>query len=326
MDKRLSSLLRLAIEKEATDIHFTKRHYDIRIEMRIQDRMYEVKSKSSDIRLLAYLQYLSGLDVGNILKPQTGQFEYEVDGSLLSLRYAVIANINVTNGVLRILNKEIKIDPTKLSTISWQNKCLSEMVNKDSGLILFAGATGSGKTTTLYSLLKSVKHKKIYTLEDPIEVYNEEFVQIQINEAIGFDYGEGIKQILRHDPDIIMIGEIRDEVAAKMAIRAANTGHLVLSSIHATSASGSLSRMMELGVSIEQLKDVLILLSFQKMLYTKKEKRIVLYEMMDKSELDNYFKNHHYSVNYLDISTQLRYLVEKGIIDEEELEKRTDFT
>lgn len=326
MDKRLSSLLRLAIEKEATDIHFTKRHYDIRIEMRIQDRMHEVKSKSSDIRLLAYLQYLSGLDVGNILKPQTGQFEYEVDGSLLSLRYAVIANINVTNGVLRILNKEIKIDPTKLSTISWQNKCLSEMVNKDSGLILFAGATGSGKTTTLYSLLKSVKHKKIYTLEDPIEVYNEEFVQIQINEAIGFDYGEGIKQILRHDPDIIMIGEIRDEVAAKMAIRAANTGHLVLSSIHATSASGSLSRMMELGVSIEQLKDVLILLSFQKMLYTKKEKRIVLYEMMDKSELDNYFKNHHYSVNYLDISTQLRYLVEKDIIDEEELEKRTDFT
>lgn len=285
MEKRLKALLRLAIDKQATDIHITKRHHDVKIEMRINEKMYQVQGQHSDLRLLSYLQYLSGLDVGNMLKPQTGQFEYEVDGQILSLRYALIANIGFSNGVLRILNKKLKLNPNKLSLIPWQNTCLNNALCKDSGLILFSGATGSGKTTTLYSLLKGVCHKKIYTLEDPIEIYSDDFVQIQINETIGFDYGEGIKQIMRHDPDIIMIGEIRDEKAAKMAIRAANTGHLVLSSIHATSASGSIMRMIELGVDLAQLKAVLILLSYQKMVYTRNNKRLVLYELLAEDAL-----------------------------------------
>ena len=188
MENRLKALLRLAIKKEASDIHFTKRHFEIKIEMRIQDKMYEVQSNHKDLRLMAYLQYLAGLDVGNLLKPQTGQFDFEVDGHLLSLRYAVIASINFTNGVLRILNKELKLDVHKLSCIPTQNNLLMQAINKDSGLVLFSGATGSGKTTTLYSLLKSVTNKKIYTLEDPVEVINEAFVQLPINEAIGFDY------------------------------------------------------------------------------------------------------------------------------------------
>lgn len=326
VERRLRALLRLALLKDATDIHFTRRHFDLKIEMRIQEKMYEVKKEAQDIRLLAYIQYLSGLDVGNILMPQTGQFEYEVDGNILSLRYAVIANAHFTNGVLRILNKKIKLDPYKLSLIEWQNKCLIEAINKDSGLILFSGATGSGKTTTLYSLLKSVKQKKIYTLEDPIEVVNDDFVQISINEAIGFDYDVGIKQIMRHDPDIIMIGEIRDEKSARMAIRAANTGHLVVSSIHATSASGSISRMLELGVSLEQLKDVLLLLSYQKMIYSNTHKRIVLYEMMPKEDLDYYFKQGRHLKDYIDVNKQLRYFADKGIINENTLAQRRDMS
>ena len=130
---------------------------------------------------------------------------------------------------------------------------------------------------------------------------------------------------MRHDPDIIMIGEIRDEKAAKMAIRAANTGHLVISSIHATSASGSIGRMTELGVDLKQLKDVLVLLSYQKMLYTKNNKRLVLYEMMDEKALQYYFVHNTHHQNYLDINSQMKKLIEVGVLDEQVLEKRNHF-
>ena len=327
MEKRLNALLRLALAKEATDIHFTRRRFEIKIEMRIHELMYPVKSEKQDLRLMRYLQYLSGLDVGNLLKPQTGQFEYGIDGNLLSLRYAVISNMHFTSGVLRILNKELKINPYKLSLMAWQNDILLRAVNADSGLLLFSGATGSGKTTTLYSLLKAVTHKKIYTLEDPIEVINEEFVQLPINEAIGFDYAEGIKQVMRHDPDIIMIGEIRDEKAARMAIRAANTGHLVVTSIHATSAGGSINRMVELGADKGQLADVLILLSYQKMVYTKKNnERLVLYELMADEELAHYLKTGKHSDAYVDVTGQLKKLVKSDILDEKILDQRSHLT
>ena len=113
-----------------------------------------------------------------------------------------------------------------------------KMLKKPNGLFLISGPTGSGKTTTLYTLLNSIKNKKIFTIEDPIEIYSNRFIQIGINESINLGYDEAIKQVLRHDPDIIMIGEIRDEITAKMVVRAANTGHLVISTIHAASSIG----------------------------------------------------------------------------------------
>lgn len=227
MEERLLNLLRLALKYNATDIHFYMSYQDVKIEMRINGDLRKVKTKFGDFRLIRYLQYLANLDVGNLLTPQTGQFELEVDDTLLSLRFAVINTLNSTNGVLRILNSNIRVSANNLSHVNAQNKYFQKLLRKDCGLIIFSGPTGSGKTTTLYSLLKSVKNKKIYTIEDPIEVRNEGMVQVEVNEAAGLDYSSGIKQILRHDPDIIMIGEIRDEKAAKMAVIAANTGHPV---------------------------------------------------------------------------------------------------
>ena len=187
-------------------------------------------------------------------------------------------------------------------------------MNRSCGLILFSGPTGSGKTTTLYSLLKCVRNKKIYSIEDPIEVYHDNLIQLSVNEARGFDYAEGIKQILRHDPDIIMIGEIRDEKAAKMAVVAANTGHLVLSTIHTSRASGCISRMSELGVNEDHLYENLLCVSNQRMLINAKTReKVVLYEIMDSKEIEYFRNNGRNSDDFLNIDKQIARGIEDGI-------------
>ena len=265
MEKRLSALLRLAIKSNASDIHLSLRYGEVTIQMRVDGDLKKVKPKIGDDRLIRYLQYLSNLDIGTSIDPQTGKFEYYIDDVLLSLRFAVITMPDRIDGVLRIMNSSLKIDEEHLSCRNWQNELFHSLVRRENGLILFSGKTGSGKTTTLYNLLKQVSYKKIYTIEDPIEVYDENFVQLQVNRTAGLNYEHYVQQVLRHDPDIIMIGEIRDEKAARIAVVAANTGHLVLSTIHASSASSIISRMSELGVREDHLYEVLLCLSNQKM-------------------------------------------------------------
>ncbi len=307
MEERLVALLRLALKYNATDIHFMMRYQEVEIEMRIDGLCRKVKGRFEDYKLIRYLQYLANLDVGNLLTPQTGQFEMEVDGNFLSLRFAVINKINYTNGVLRILNSKIRVDADSLSGIEEQNRYFKALLRRYCGLILFSGPTGSGKTTTLYSLLKSVRNKKIYSIEDPIEVYHDNIIQLSVNETMNFSYAEGIRQILRHDPDIIMIGEIRDEKAAKMAVVAANTGHLVLSTIHTSRASACISRMVELGVKEEQLYENLLCVSNQRMMVDiRNHKKIVLYEIMDLQEIGYFRQYGHNSKDFLDIDTQIR--------------------
>lgn len=313
MEERLLALLRLAIKYNATDIHFETKYLEVTIDMRIDGSFKRVKTKLGDDKLIRYLQYLANLDVGNLIDPQTGQFEMEVDGSLLSLRFAVINNVSYTNAVLRILNSNINIDASNLSHIKYQNEYFKSLLNRRNGLIVFSGPTGSGKTTTLYSLLKSIKGKKIYTLEDPIEVYNDDFVQLQINEESGFDYEEAIKQVLRHDPDIIMIGEIRDTKAAKMAVIAANTGHLVLTTIHASNASSVVSRLVELGVNETHLYEILLCLSNQAMMIDKNNQKIVLYEVMDENEIKYYRTHQEHSKDFISIDRQIEEGRKRGI-------------
>ena len=320
MEIRLLALLRLALKYKATDIHFHMSFQDVQIQMRINGTLQNVKSKFEDYKLIRYLQYLANLDVGNLLVPQTGQFEMEVDGVFLSLRFAVINSINYTNGVLRILNSNIKINANNLSHIPSQNVYFQNILRNNCGLIIFSGPTGSGKTTTLYSLLKSVKNKKIYSIEDPIEVYNENFIQLQVNETMGFDYAAGVAQILRHDPDIIMIGEIRDEKAAKMAVVAANTGHLVLTTLHASRASSCMSRMIGLGVPEDHLYENLICVCNQRMMIDKNTKeKIVLYEIMNRKEIEYFRENHMVSRDFRNIEMQIARGIKDGIFEKDVL-------
>lgn len=317
MEERLLAILKLAIKYKATDVHFHLKFNEITIDMRIDGHFRRVKSKFGDEKLIRYLQYLANLDVGHLLEPQTGQFEMEVDGSLLSLRFAIINSVSYADGVLRILNANLKIEADHLSTIKKQNEYFKSLLKKDYGLVIFSGPTGSGKTTTLYSLLNSIEGKKIYTIEDPVEVYNSNYVQLQINEAINFTYEEGIKQILRHDPDIIMIGEIRDSKAAKMAVVAANTGHLVLTTLHSSTSSSAISRLVELGVNEAHLYEILLCISNQRMMIGSDNQKIVLYEVMNKEEIEYFRKNGCNSNNFLSLDKQINDGNNKGLFKED---------
>ena len=313
MEERLLAILRLALKYEATDIHFNMKYNEVEISMRVDGVPRKLKSCIGDDKLVRYLQYLANLDVGNLTKPQTGQFEIEIDGTVLSLRFAIINTYNATSGVLRILNSNLKVTADNLSLDEVQNSFFKSLLEEENGLVLFVGPTGSGKTTTLYSLLKSVKNSVIYTIEDPIEVYNDNFVQLQVNEKLGLDYETGIKQILRHDPDIIMIGEIRDGKAASMALTASNTGHLVFSTIHASSASSVISRMVDLGVNESHLYEMLLCIVYQRMIINRSGEKVVVYEVMNKDEIDFFRSNHHNSSSFISVDSQIKRGIENGI-------------
>lgn len=320
MEDRLNALLHLAIKLKATDIHFTRTRAGVKIEMRVDDRIRFVKGEAKDDKMIRYLQYLANLDVGNLILPQTGQFEWFIDDHLLSLRFALIHNPHMDNAVLRILNDDLGLDVKTLSTSTDQNVFFRKMMRYRSGLYIFSGPTGSGKTTSLYTLLHGVKGKKIFTIEDPIEIHSDEFIQIGVNETIGLSLDAAIRQVLRHDPDIIMIGELRDELTAKMAIRAANTGHLVFTSIHAASCLLAIERLLELGVNKGQLYNVLVGISNQRLFKRQNSSaKVVIYETMGRDEIVYYFKNGAISPEFYTLEERIEDAKRQDIIAQDEV-------
>ncbi len=314
MDELLIELLHQAIEKRATDIHFKVDKNKVQVSFRVRQKMVEVDTKFSSVRLFRYLQYRANLDVSEILIPQTGQFEIEINERTVSLRFAVLHSFSVVSGVLRILNAQHHLQISDLTFSKKQTLLLKRMIQRKNGLILLSGPTGSGKTTTLYTLLHSISDRKIYTIEDPIEVYYEHFVQLQVNEKQNFTYKEGIKQLLRHDPDIIVIGEIRDEGAAQSALRSALTGHLVISTIHAFDCASAIERMIELEVPLRQLQDVLIYVSNQRLFNRKNRKeRIGVYEIMEQFQIHEYLQKGVVN-DFSTISMEIDEGIQKGFL------------
>ncbi len=306
MEKRLMECLEVALKYDVTDIHFSL--YDsglMTIEMRIDGKIHRLKEKDEDAHFFRYLMFKANLDVSSVTIPQTGQFEMIINKKKLSLRFSVVSSHQMTSGVLRILSNHSLLSIQDLADEEDVTRYLSSICLEQNGLYLFSGPTGSGKTTTLYTLLHACKGKKIYTLEDPIEIYSNDYIQIQINEQQGMSYAEGIKQLMRQDPDVIMIGEIRDSIAAQMAVRSALTGHLVVSSIHSSNTETTIQRMLDLGVSEYQLFDVLKGISNQRLISKKDKTKIGIYEIMDKQEIQYYVTNKKHSSSFKSIDQKL---------------------
>ncbi len=317
MEERLKYLLKIALIYHVSDIHFefnTLNNEIVSIGMRVQDEIKTIKKDSNDTYLFRYLMYLSNLDMSNLSKPQTGNFTINIDNNLLSLRFAVISTIRNINGVLRILNNNLDLRIDKLTCFEDDIHWLSSIKKNKDGLFIFSGPTCSGKTTTLYTILNEIHNKKIFTLEDPIEIYNKNFIQLQINEKQGFTYAAGIKQLMRHDPDIVMIGEIRDEEAANMAVRCALTGHLVVTSIHSSSCISTINRLIDLGVKEYQLKDILGGITTQNLFVNEIGEYTTIYEIFDRKDIKLYFDEHITNKEHLSLQDKIRLAKEEGYI------------
>lgn len=320
MEQQLERLIDYALHHHVTDLHFQCREDSVRMQMRKNGSLLDCDDFVCDYRLFRYLQYRSNMELSAVSTPQTGRFEFCVRDKRLSLRFAVIQSFQMISGVLRILNAENQLTMESLFHYPMHYKMMKNALKRENGLILVSGPTGSGKTTTLYTCLRSINERSIFTVEDPIEIYDENFVQLQVNEAQNLSYEQSIKQLMRHDPDILMIGEIRDIKAAKGAIQSALTGHLVVATIHASSCVMAIERMKDLGVSEMLLKDVLCLVTSQRLLNTIRKEKAGAYEMMDQNDLVYYFRHHTVPENFHDLKTNIRWMEKQRIVSTFETE------
>ena len=249
----LGKLISEAHSIHSSDIHIEAFEKSARVRMRIDGKLierYEIP-KHQYPALINKIKIQANLDIAEKRLPQDGRILYENDEENFDIRVSVIPTLYGEKAVLRLLSKDsTNIDIDELGFSSGQKSHYLEAIRKTSGIILISGPTGSGKTTTLYATLKILNKEEtnILTIEDPIEYTLAGINQVQLKESIGLTFASALRTFLRQDPDIIMLGEIRDGETAQMAIRAALTGHLVLSTIHTNSAWGTVSRLIDMGV------------------------------------------------------------------------------
>ena len=272
IERRCVDLLHDAAKNGTTDIHIKPEPSCYTVSYRSFQNLRQVTQLPFDLgdRMIAYFKYLSLLDMSERRKPQTGSFQLPINELSHYFRISTLPSVLTKESiVIRIMPDDTAQSILQLAAFRDSARMLESLSEASQGLILLTGPTGCGKSTTLYSLLKHCADKlnrNIITLEDPVERKNQSILQIQVNEKAGLSYAAGLKAILRHDPDIIMIGEIRDAETAQIAVRAALTGHLVFSTIHAKHSVGCLHRLHDLGVSFEDMAQTLVAVSAQKII------------------------------------------------------------
>ncbi|MCF6137889.1 Flp pilus assembly complex ATPase component TadA [Alkalihalobacillus berkeleyi] len=312
VESKSEKLITKALTLKATDLHVIPRLNTTTIQARIDQRLFTLEEipLSQSTRLISHFKFLAGMDIGEKRRPQNGSIHhYLASSGNVHLRLSTLPSAYNEALAIRILPQETSNQYEHLTIFPKPLKKIYELLNKQQGLLLFVGPTGSGKTTLLYSLLKQAQiqsKRQIITLEDPIEKRVDHFLQIEINEPAGVTYLDGFKSILRHDPDVIMIGEIRDESTAHLAIRAALTGHLVLSTLHAKDTISCLYRLLEFGVKFEEMHQTLLGVVSQQLcdlvcpycgsecsiqcLVRRKQRRTGVYETLCGSQLNDVMK------------------------------------
>jgi type IV pilus assembly protein PilB len=249
----VNSVLQHAIKSNASDIHIEPTVGNLKVRFRIDGQLQEVMSSAMTAHpaILTRIKIMGGMDIAEKRIPQDGRVETEIDGASVDLRISILPTVYGEKVVIRILGGSAGVLSRELLGLSENNSLLFDKITKSpNGIILISGPTGSGKTTTLYTLLHEINKPdvNIITVEDPVEYKLEGINQVQVNVKAGLTFANGLRSILRQDPDIIMIGEIRDGETAQIAIRASITGHLVLSTIHTNDAASSVARLVDMGV------------------------------------------------------------------------------
>lgn len=251
--KLLNSLIRQAVQLGASDIHIEPLEKNLRIRFRLDGELREMMQieKTSHSALVTRIKIIGDMDIAERRVPQDGRVEMTVDGRVVDMRLSIMPTVYGEKIVIRLLDRSAAIVSKHELGFTDQNLLLFEkIIQNPNGIILVSGPTGSGKTTTLYAILKELNTvgRNIITIEDPVEYRLNGVNQSQVNTKAGYTFATGLRSILRQDPDIIMIGEIRDSETAEIAIRAAITGHLVLSTIHTNDSVSTISRLMDMGI------------------------------------------------------------------------------
>ncbi len=253
ISRALSTILEYAVKSKASDIHIEPMEKALKIRCRVDGVLREIMQlpKSIEPALVSRIKILSNLKIDEHRTPQDGQFTIQVASKEVDLRIAISPVVWGEQVVIRLLDKSgNSFDLEQMGYAGRALRAIRKGIKRPNGMILTSGPTGSGKSTSLYALIKEVKDESvnIVTLEDPVEYKMDGVNQIQVNADVGLTFASGLRSILRQDPNIIMVGEIRDSETANLAVQAALTGHLVFSTLHTNSAAGVLPRLLDMGI------------------------------------------------------------------------------
>lgn len=253
ISRALNTILEYAASSRASDIHIEPTDVDLKIRCRIDGVLREIMKlpKSIEPALISRIKILSNLKIDEHRVPQDGQFTVHTSGKDIDLRIAISPVVWGEQVVIRLLDKSgSSFELSKMGYAGRALRTIQKGIKKPNGMILTSGPTGSGKSTSLYALIQEIKDDtvNIVTLEDPVEYKMGGVNQIQVNTDVGLTFSSGLRSILRQDPDIVMVGEIRDKETAQLAVQAALTGHMVFSTLHTNSAAGVLPRLLDMGI------------------------------------------------------------------------------
>lgn len=266
----LETLFDAAIDMRATDIHLEPVQTSARVRLRVDGELIAVQAPDRSIYegVVSRLKILAGMDISERRLPQDGRIRQRLAGREIDMRVASAPMIHGETIVLRLLDTQdglSKLPDLKLP--AHVARRLEDAIRQPNGLILVTGPTGSGKTTTLHAAMNALNdtRRKIVTIENPVEIQTPGLQQIEVNAELGWTFAAALRTVLRHDPDIIMVGEIRDSETAELAVRAAMTGHLVFSTLHTNSAADAATRLIDLGVPDYLMKSVVRLVAAQRL-------------------------------------------------------------
>jgi type IV pilus assembly protein PilB len=294
-----------ALRDRASDVHIEPQSESLRVRFRVDGALHDALELPAAIGpgLVSRIKIMAGMNIVERRRPQDGQLTTEIDGKSVDIRVATVATITGEKCVLRILDKTrslFKLGDLGMSAITHQ--MYSGMVRAPFGTILCAGPTGSGKTTTLYATLNEINeaHRNVMTIEDPVEYVFPSINQIQTNEQAGITFATGLKSILRQDPDVILVGEIRDVETARIAVQSALTGHLVLSSLHATDSVSALHRFLDMGIESFLIASAVVGIVGQRLVrricpscivaYTPSEEEMAFYEESEGPPKETFYR------------------------------------
>ncbi len=268
--RMVNHLMERALDLSASDIHFEPEEKSLKVRCRVDGVMVEIEHLPASVQpsVSSRVKLMARLDIGEKRLPQDGRIQYQMGDRALDMRVSTLPGVHGESIVLRILDRgDVHVSLDKLGMPPDILKPYSQIIQQPHGIVLVTGPTGSGKTTTLYGTLEKINTgtQKTITVEDPVEYQLEGITQIHVNSKIGLNFAAGLRSIVRQDPDIIMVGEIRDHETAEIAIESALTGHLVFSTLHTNDAASAITRLQDMGIDTYLISSSVIAVMAQRL-------------------------------------------------------------